>query len=294
MAISMTGFGRGEARSDKFQFTVEAKSINHRYLDISIKMPRKIMLLEEWVRQQIKTYVQRGRVEIFIKMENIGVSDTKLSVDTGLAKSYHDSLLLIKDLLDTKDDITTSVIGRFSDVILSSEADIDQEEILKVLEEALKISLEELVKMREKEGLSLQMDTLERCDILQRDILLVENLAEDVELEYRTKIKTKLDEFLKIYGFESDPQRVLQEAALYADRSSITEEIVRFKTHISQLKETVISNEGLGRKMDFLLQEMNREINTIGSKSSNIDVTSYVVDLKSQLEKVREQIQNIE
>jgi uncharacterized protein (TIGR00255 family) len=294
MAISMTGFGRGEAKTDKIQFTVEVKSINHRYLDISIKMPRKITLLEEWVRQQIKTYVQRGRVELFIRMENIGVSDVKLSVDTGLAKSYYDSLVLIKDTLNTKDDITTSVIGRFSDVILSSEADMDQDEILKGLGEALTMALEELKKMREKEGIALQKDTLERCDSLERDILLVENMAQDVELEYRNKIKTKLDEFLKDHGFESDPQRVLQEAALYADRSSITEEIVRFKTHISQLKETVISNDGLGRKMDFLLQEMNREINTIGSKSSNIDVTSYVVDLKSQLEKVREQIQNIE
>ena len=252
------------------------------------------MLLEEWVRQQIKKYVQRGRVEVFIRMENIGISDAKLSVDTELAKGYYESLVLIKDTLNTRDDITTSVIGRFPDVIVSSENELDQEEILSVLESALVGALTELKKMRETEGQLLQKDTLERCDVLEKDILSVEALAADVEAEYRNKIKQKLDEFLKVYGFESDPQRVLQEAALYADRSSITEEIVRFKTHISQLRDTVISNDGLGRKMDFLLQEMNREINTIGSKSSNIDVTSYVVDLKSQLEKVREQIQNIE
>ena len=290
----MTGLGRGECKTEKFQFTVEGKSINHRYLDINVKMPRKIMLLEEWVRQQIKKYVQRGRVEVFIRMENIGISDAKLSVDTELAKGYYESLVLIKDTLNTRDDITTSVIGRFPDVIVSSENDLDQEEILSVLESALVGALTELKKMRETEGQLLQKDTLERCDVLEKDILSVEALAADVEAEYRNKIKQKLDEFLKVYGFESDPQRVLQEAALYADRSSITEEIVRFKTHISQLRDTVISNDGLGRKMDFLLQEMNREINTIGSKSSNIDVTSYVVDLKSQLEKVREQIQNIE
>ena len=290
----MTGFGRGECKTEKFQFTVEVKSINHRYLDINVKMPRKIMLLEEWVRQQIKKYVQRGRVEVFIRMENIGISDAKLSVDTELAKGYYESLVLIKDTLNTRDDITTSVIGRFPDVIVSSENDLDQEEILSVLESALVGALTELKKMRETEGQLLQKDTLERCDVLEKDILSVEALAADVEAEYRNKIKQKLDEFLKVYGFESDPQRVLQEAVLYADRSSITEEIVRFKTHISQLRDTVISNDGLGRKMDFLLQEMNREINTIGSKSSNIDVTSYVVDLKSQLEKVREQIQNIE
>mgnify|MGYP003456428124 FL=1 len=290
----MTGFGRGECKTEKFQFTAEVKSINHRYLDINVKMPRKIMLLEEWVRQQIKKYVQRGRVEVFIRMENIGISDAKLSVDTELAKGYYESLVLIKDTLNTRDDITTSVIGRFPDVIVSSENELDQEEILSVLESALVGALTELKKMRETEGQLLQKDTLERCDVLEKDILSVEALAADVEAEYRNKIKQKLDEFLKVYGFESDPQRVLQEAALYADRSSITEEIVRFKTHISQLRDTVISNDGLGRKMDFLLQEMNREINTIGSKSSNIDVTSYVVDLKSQLEKVREQIQNIE
>ncbi len=290
----MTGFGRGEYKAEKFQFTVEIKSINHRYLDINVKMPRKIMLLEEWVRQQIKKYIQRGRVEVFIRMENIGISDSKLSVDTELAKGYYESLVLIKDMLDTKDDISTSTIGRFPDVIVSSENELDQDEIILVLESALINALTELKKMRETEGLLLQKDILERCDILEKDILSVEALAEDVEAEYRNKIKQKLDEFLKVYGFESDPQRVLQEAALYADRSSITEEIVRFKTHISQLRDTVVSNDGLGRKMDFLLQEMNREINTVGSKSSNIDVTSYVVDLKSQLEKVREQIQNIE
>lgn len=294
LATSMTGFGRGEGKSEGYSFVVEARTVNNRYLDMNIKMPRKILFLEDWVRQQAKQYVQRGRLEIFVKMDSDGVSDCEVSLDMNLAQNYYDVLMEIRKAFDVKDDMSVVNIARFPDVVKSSEAEVDTEEITKGLGIALEQAMTQLCLMRDKEGEQLRLDILQRTETLEKHMDQVNRLAVSIEAEYRQKIKTKMDEILKTYSMEADEQRIVQEAAIYADKSSIAEEIVRFQTHIKQLRETMDGQDSVGRKLDFLIQEMNREVNTIGSKSSDIEVTSLVVELKSEMEKIREQVQNME
>lgn len=294
MAISMTGFGRGEGKSERYSFVVEIRTVNNRYLDMNIKLPRKILFLEDWVRQQLKKSIQRGRVEIYVRMDTENVSNCEVSLDQNLARSYYDVLLQIRSEFAVKDDISVINIARFPDVVRSTEAELDVDEIMQALSCALKEAMNRLYEMRKKEGLELAEDILKRTEVLKRDIDKVVFFAERVETEYRNKIKTRMEEILKTFGFEVQEQRILQEAAIYADKSNVTEEVVRFRTHISQLLETMAKGDGIGRKLDFIIQEMNREINTIGSKTSDIEVTSLVVNLKSEIEKIREQVQNIE
>lgn len=295
MVMSMTGFGRGESKTEKYSFTVEIKTINHRYLDINIKLPRRISFLEEWIRQIIKKDILRGRVEVFIKMDMHGQSESKLSLDTELAKNYNDILHTIKKELDIEEKISLSTITRFPDIIKTTENEIDSDEIKNDLLSGLNSALKSLKDMRELEGRELVKDINNRLKILSGNIDIIEGLSSTVEEDYRQRLKLKMEEILKSFNVQPDEQRILQEAAIYADKSSITEEIVRFRSHILQL-ETITKNSGeaIGRKLDFLIQEMNREANTIGSKSSNIEITSKVVEIKSELEKIREQIQNIE
>lgn len=295
MVMSMTGFGRGESKTEKYSFTVEIKTINHRYLDINIKLPRRISFLEEWIRQIIKKDILRGRVEVFIKMDMHGQSESKLSLDTELAKNYNDILHTIKKELDIEEKISLSTITRFPDIIKTTENEIDSDEIKNELFSGLNSALKSLKDMRELEGRELVKDINNRLKILSGNIDIIEGLSSTVEEDYRQRLKLKMEEILKSFNVQPDEQRIIQEAAIYADKSSITEEIVRFRSHILQL-ETITKNSGeaIGRKLDFLIQEMNREANTIGSKSSNIEITSKVVDIKSELEKIREQIQNIE
>jgi len=295
MVMSMTGFGRGESKTEKYSFTVEIKTINHRYLDINIKLPRRISFLEEWIRQIIKKDILRGRVEVFIKMDMHGQSESKLSLDTELAKNYNDILHTIKKELDIEEKISLSTITRFPDIIKTTENEIDSDEIKIELLSGLNSALRSLKDMRELEGRELVNDINNRLKILSGNIDIIEGLSSTVEEDYRQRLKLKMEDILKSFNVQPDEQRLLQEAAIYADKSSITEEIVRFRSHILQLEGiTQNSGEAIGRKLDFLIQEMNREANTIGSKSSNIEITSKVVDIKSELEKIREQIQNIE
>ncbi|MBP2026641.1 uncharacterized protein (TIGR00255 family) [Acetoanaerobium pronyense] len=295
MVMSMTGFGRGESKTEKYSFTVEIKTINHRYLDINIKLPRRISFLEEWIRQIIKKDILRGRVEVFIKMDMHGQSESKLSLDTELVKNYNEILHTIKKELNIEEEISLSTITRFPDIIKTTENEIDSDEIKIELLSGLNSALRSLKDMRELEGRELVNDINNRLKILSGNIDIIERLSSTVEEDYRQRLKLKMEDILKSFNVQPDEQRLLQEAAIYADKSSITEEIVRFRSHILQLEGiTLNSGEAIGRKLDFLIQEMNREANTIGSKSSNIEITSKVVDIKSELEKIREQIQNIE
>ena len=262
MAISMTGFGRGEVKSDNYQFLVECKTINHRYCDINMRLPRKINFLEDKARNFIKDFVKRGRVDLYVKLDLIGSEDVNLKFDDNLADQYINILKTIRDKYSLTDDISVMNVAKFPDIIKTEEKEEDEDEMWAMFKEALEIALHKLVDMREAEGKKLEEDTLKRCDILS--------------------------------GYIKDENRMAQEIAIYADKSSITEEIVRFNSHITQLKNTVVKDDSVGRKMDFLIQEMNREINTMGSKSSDINITNLVVEVKSELEKIREQIQNIE
>ena len=293
MARSMTGYGRGEFLDEKYHFTVEAKSVNNRYLDINVKMSRRISFLEEYVRQHLKQYVTRGKVEIFIKLELGSLSDTKVGHDSLIAKGYLEALDKMSDEFGLENKLSVLDIAKFPDVIRLEENALDEDELKAALTAAMEEAFAAIRRMRELEGEGLKRDILSRCDILVEYLEKIERSSQEIEIEYREKLLVRIQDVLDHFGYQADEQRIVQEAAIMADKSNITEEIVRFRSHIHQLRE-VMDTESIGRKMDFILQEMNREINTIGSKSSRIEITNYVVELKSELEKIREQVQNIE
>ncbi len=293
MAISMTGFGRGEFKNDNYHFLIECKTINHKYCDINVRLPRKISFLEDKIRNYVKNFVKRGRVDLYIKLDLIGSEDVNLKFDDKLATQYVNILKEIKEKFDLQDDISVMNVAKFPDIVKCEEKEEDEDLYWSMLREALDITLEKLGQMRQEEGKKLAEDTLERCDILKNIVNEIETYSDTVVDEYKEKLNTRINEILDNPSIV-DENRLAQEIAIFADKSNITEEIVRFRSHIEQLKNTVVKNESIGRKIDFLIQEMNREVNTMGSKSSNINITNLVVEVKSELEKIREQIQNIE
>lgn len=293
MAISMTGFGRCEFKNDNYHFLIECKTINHKYCDINVRLPRKISFLEDKIRNYVKNFVKRGRVDLYIKLDLIGSEDVNLKFDDKLATQYVNILKEIKEKFDLQDDISVMNVAKFPDIVKCEEKEEDEDLYWSMLREALDITLEKLGQMRQEEGKKLAEDTLERCDILKNIVNEIETYSDTVVYEYKEKLNTRINEILDNPSIV-DENRLAQEIAIFADKSNITEEIVRFRSHIEQLKNTVVKNESIGRKIDFLIQEMNREVNTMGSKSSNINITNLVVEVKSELEKIREQIQNIE
>ena len=293
MAISMTGFGRGEFKNDNYHFLVECKTINHKYCDINVRLPRKIYFLEDKIRNYVKNFVKRGRVDLYIKLDLIGSEDVNLKFDDKLATQYVNILKEIKEKFDLQDDISVMNVAKFPEIVKCEEKEEDEDLYWSMLKEALDMSMEKLTQMRKEEGEKLAIDTIERCDILANLIDEIEKYSNTVVDEYREKLNNRISEILENPSI-IDENRLAQEVAIFADKSSITEEIVRFRSHIEQLRKTVEKNDSIGRKIDFLIQEMNREVNTTGSKSSNINITNLVVEVKSELEKIREQIQNIE
>lgn len=293
MAISMTGFGRGEFKNDNYHFLIECKTINHKYCDINVRLPRKISFLEDKIRNYVKNFVKRGRVDLYIKLDLIGSEDVNLKFDDKLATQYVNILKEIKEKFELQDDISVMNVAKFPDIVKCEEKEEDEDLYWSMLREALDIALVKLGQMRQEEGKKLAEDTLERCNILKNIVNEIEMYSDTVVDEFKEKLNTRINEILDNPSIV-DENRLAQEIAIFADKSNITEEIVRFRSHIEQLKNTVVKNESIGRKIDFLIQEMNREVNTMGSKSSNINITNLVVEVKSELEKIREQIQNIE
>lgn len=293
MAVSMTGFGRGEYKDDNYYFLVECKTINHKYVDINIRLPRKISFLEDKARNLIKSHIKRGRVELYIKLDLLGSEDVNLKLDETLASQYISILKQIKDKFDLVDDISIMNVAKFADVVKSEEKEEDEEVLWSMFKIALEEALVNLKEMRSEEGNKLAEDVINRCDLLKNYIEEIEKYSYNVVIDYKEKLNNRISEILENPSL-IDENRLAQEVAIYADKSSITEEIVRFSSHIEQLKKTVVKDESIGRKIDFLIQEMNRETNTIGSKSSDLNITKLVVEIKSELEKIREQIQNIE
>lgn len=293
MAISMTGFGRGEYKNDNYHFIVECRTINHKYVDINVRLPRKISFLEDKIRNIVKDYVKRGRVDLYIKLDLIGSEDVNLKFDEKLASQYVNILNNIKSTFDLNDDITVMNIAKFPDIIKCEEKEEDADLLWQMLKLALEEGLKNLKEMRCEEGIKLSNDIDTRCDLLKDYIEDIEKYSYNVVNEYKEKLNSRIAEILENPSL-IDENRLAQEVAIYADKCSITEEIVRFKSHITQLKKAIHKDESIGRKIDFLIQEMNRETNTIGSKSSDLNITNLVVEIKSELEKIREQIQNIE
>lgn len=293
MIKSMTGFGRGENEDNYRKFSVEIKSVNHRYNDFIIRMPKFLSYLEDDIKKMLKEKIKRGRVEVYINLETFGNSDISINPDINLAFEYKKALENISKELKIEDNITLEQIMKYPDILNIEESDIDEEEIWDVLSVAINSALIKLYEMRIKEGEKLLYDIKNRAEIVRELVKSIEKKSPIVVEEYKEKLKNRIKKLLED-SIEVDDTKLANEVAYFSDKSNITEELVRLDSHINQLLKTMDSNDPVGRKLDFIIQEMNREANTIGSKVGDVEITNNVVDIKSELEKIREQIQNIE
>ena len=292
MIKSMTGFGRGEHEEYGRNFIVEIKTVNHRYSDITVKLPRQLIYLEDNIRKYISKYISRGKVDVFITQGKFSEDDVHVSIDETLTASYIKALYVLRDKFKLEDDITVSMVSRFPDILNVVKSEEDSELILKILNAATLSALEKLIVMRETEGLKLSSDITQRVNYIKSIVKIIEDRSPVVVEEYKIKLNDRLKEIAG--DINIDDTRIAVEVAIFADKSSITEEIVRLYSHFEQLLSILMESDPVGRKLDFLVQEINREINTIGSKASDIIITRNVVDVKSEIEKIREQVQNIE
>lgn len=289
---SMTGFGRGSAENQWMKLVVEVKTVNHRYTDYNIKMPKRFNQFEEGMKKAIKGVVDRGRIEVYVQAENYEASDYMVKPNHGVINQYINALTDIAKTYDINEKISLQHITRFQDTLAITTQELDQDVVEELLFSALQEALKSLSAMRSIEGASLCSDVDNNLVFIESVLARIEKRAPEIVVLYHQRMKDRMKELLGEYPV--DENRLMMEAALYADKTNIAEEIVRLKAHIEQLRHIMGHSEPIGRKLDFLIQEMNREINTIGSKSPDIDISNDVVELKSTLEKVREQVQNIE
>jgi uncharacterized protein (TIGR00255 family) len=289
----MTGFGRGESENKQYKIVIEIKSVNHRYNDIIIKMPKKLNVLEEKMKAKIKNYVNRGRVEVFVNFEESEAENFVITPNYTVLDQYVSALEAIKDKYTVVDDMGVSLLARYPDALKVEFQEADEELIWTLMESALTGALENLKTMRQVEGVKLKEDTISRVNVIRGIVKEIEKLAPDIVATHKEKMLERIKDLLD-GTIEVDEQRIAMEIAVFSDKTNITEEIVRLESHFEQLVNILDESKPVGRKLDFLIQEMNREVNTIGSKSPDIDISNYVVDMKSEIEKIREQIQNIE
>lgn len=291
MLRSMTGFGHSEHTVNDITFIAEIKSVNHRYCDIFIRMPKQLNVFEEKIRSLISSKMQRGKIDLYISYENNSSQTQEVILDEKLAQAYCDALKKTTQNLGLRDDITATSLTRFPDILKVEKKDYD-EDIGIILETAVEKALHELMEMRAREGEKLKESLLFNLSSIETFMGRIQKQAPLVVKDYKEKLEGRLSELIDIQM--ADPTRIATEIALFADKCSIDEELVRMESHISQMRVMLNTGSPVGKKADFLIQEMNREINTIGSKASNLEITKNVVELKSEIEKLREQIQNIE
>ena len=293
MIRSMTSFGRSSSEEgEKRVFTVEMKSVNSRYLDINIRMPKTLISLEEEIRKMISNPLNRGKVDVFINLKNYNDGSGIPKVDINLAQGYLECLKEIETKLGVKNDISVMQIARFPEVITVVEEEDKIEEVWKELKPLINDSLEMMIGMREVEGNKLKEDILSKISVIEELVSKVEEFADTIPKAFKMKLEERVKELLG--NVEIDENRIAMEVCMLADKATVDEEIIRLRSHINQVRETLNLNDPIGRKLDFIVQEMNRETNTIGSKSSDIQMTNIVIDIKNILEKIREQVQNIE
>lgn len=292
MIKSMTGFGRAEAVSKERKVSVELKSVNHRYLDLNIKMPKRLSYFEGEIRNVMKTYIRRGKVDVFITYEDYTMGGMALKYNAELAKEYLGYLNQMSEELGIENDIRVSTLSRYPDVFTMEEQAPDEEELWSFLEGPLHEACRKFVETREREGSNLKRDLLEKLDGLEEKVDIVEKRSPEVVKAYREKLEAKMHELLD--DNQIDDSRIAAEVILFSDKICNDEETVRLRSHIHGMRKILDENEGVGRKMDFMAQEMNREANTILSKSNDLTVSNAAIDLKTEIEKIREQIQNIE
>ncbi len=291
MIKSMTGYGKANLEKNERRYQIEIKSVNHRYLDISVKMPRQLSYLEEPIKKAIGNKIKRGKVDVFVTFENNSLEGQEIKINTELASAYIKELKKLAESENILADIQVNDIARYPDV-LNIKNNQDDEIIKQELLEVSQIAIDNLVEMRQVEGTKMAEDIKERLDYIQEKVKQISKLSTGLIEEYVVKLEERLKQILK--GQEIDQARLAQEVVIYADKCSVEEEVTRLNSHISQFHSLINSSEPMGKKLDFIIQEMNRETNTIGSKANNLEITDRVIDLKTQIENIREQIQNIE
>lgn len=293
MISSMTGYGRGNYEIEAREYTVEIKSVNHRYSDVSVKIPRSISYLEEWIKKEVQEHITRGKVDVFVTYLNNSDVGKEAKINKDLAKMYIEALTELTEETNIRNDISTMSIARLPDVLEIQTRD-DEELIKRELKNALEEALEQFVKMRQTEGEKLTQDLQKRLKEISKKVDDISQNSTGLIEQYVVKLEERVKELLKTDVV--DQNRIVQEVVLFADKCSVEEEVTRLKSHISQMTELLNSQQekAIGKRLDFLVQEMNRETNTIGSKANSLAITNLVVDVKTELENIREQIQNIE
>ena len=292
MIRSMTGYGRKQAVTGGMHITAEIKSVNHRYFEFSARVPRAYGFLEEKLKSYIQSLISRGKVECYIQIDNLEEEDCIVEVNHSLAKGYYDALKDLAQRYELRDDISVSLLSRYSDIFSVHKAEADEEKIWESVKGVVAEAVSSFIKMRETEGEKLKNDILSRCDTIIEKVEFIEERSPETVRDYNDKLLARIKDVLS--DVQVDEQRILTEAAVYADKIAVAEETVRLRSHISQLRDFMESEEAIGRKTDFLVQEINREANTIGSKAQDVAIAKKVIDIKAEVEKIREQVQNIE
>lgn len=292
MVKSMTGYGRAEDTLNGCTITVELRSVNNRYLDCNVRMPRLYLFAEETIKGRVQNTISRGKVDVFVTLDTAGGEQVQVSVNQPLADGYYAALTQLAERYGLSKDISVSLLSRFPDVLLAEKAEEDVEQRAQDICTVLDRALADFDQMRTREGARLEADVLSRAQRIEKLVSLVEERSPQTVAEYRAKLEARMNEVLS--NTQLDPARILTEAAIFADKVAVDEETVRLRSHIGQLRHMLEQGGATGRKLDFLIQEFNREANTIGSKCSDLDIARHVVDIKAEIEKIREQVQNIE
>ena len=292
MIKSMTGFGRAEVMEENRKFTVEIKSVNHRYFDVNIKMPKKLGFFESTIRNLLKEYMQRGKVDVFITYEDYNENNVALKYNEEIAREYLTHLNAMAEQFDLQNDITVGKLSKYPEVFTMEEQDVDEKELWSVLEKALRQACEQFVAARITEGENLKKDLVEKLDEMLKNVDFIEERSPQILSDYRSRLEAKVKELLE--DTQIDDGRIAAEVTIYADKICVDEETVRLRSHIQGTKDALEEGGSIGRKLDFIAQEMNREANTILSKANDLAISDTGIELKTNIEKVREQIQNIE
>lgn len=292
MIKSMTGFGRCELQEEERKITVEMKGVNHRYLDVNMRMPKKLNFFEASIRNLLKSYIQRGKIDLFINYEDFTENNVCIKYNKDIAAEYLRYLTQMGEDFSLDNDIRVSTLSRYPEVFSMEEQTVDEEELWKLLEKAVKGAAENFIETRIQEGEHLRSDMIDKLDAMLEHVTFITERSPQIIAEYKQKLEEKVRELLE--DAKIDDNRLLTEVTIFADKVCVDEELVRLESHIITTKETLLEGGGIGRKLDFIAQEMNREANTILSKTTDMEISNRAIELKTEIEKVREQIQNIE
>ena len=292
MIRSMTGFGRGQEIIDGWSIVVEIKSVNHRYFEYASRLPRGYAFLDDKLKTLLQQRISRGKVDVFVQIQALETAGSEVVVDHGLAESYLKAVRELADRYGVHEEISATTLSRYPDVLTVRQAQVDEDAVWAAVSQVAEVALARFVAMRELEGARMRADVLSRAAIIRAAVAQVEERSPETVRAHMEKVEARIRELLA--GVPVDEARLINEAAVYADKVAVAEETVRLCSHLDQLEQMMDSGEAVGRKLDFLVQEINRETNTIGSKCSDLSLTRIVVDIKAEIEKIREQIQNIE